>query len=319
MRTIHPDHPGGAAMTLGLLAVLCVFAPVRAGGDAEPTRVLTDDLGRRVRVPRHPQRILSYAPNLTEILFAIGAGDRVVGRTRFCDRPPEAATVPVFGGILDPDFEKIATLRPQVVMATVVGDPPDKVEALERLGYPVFVTYPRTVSDILGDVEQIGRAAGAEAGARETATRMRADLDDVRRRVGRRTPVRVFVVVWQDPLRTVGRGTFFEDLIRQAGGEPVLARGDAKYPQMSMETVVAQAPEVIVLGLPGEPGHGDETFWRKFRTIPAVRNNRIVSLDLETMSRPGPRIVTSLRELARALHPDAFRDESGSPAPGSRR
>jgi iron complex transport system substrate-binding protein len=90
----------------------------------------------------------------------------------------------------------------------------------------VFVTFPRTVGDVIGDVEQIGRVAGAEAGARETAARMAADLDDVRRRVGGRRPARVLVVVWQDPLRTVGRGTFFEDLIRQAGGEPVLARGE---------------------------------------------------------------------------------------------
>ncbi len=293
-----------------LLVLLAAWA---AGARFASAGVYTDDLGRPVTVPPRPARILSYAPNLTEILFAIGAGDRVVGRTRFCDRPPEAARVPVFGGLLDPDFEKIATLRPQVVLATVVGDPPDKVEALERLGYPVFVTDPRTVRDVIGDIEQIGRVTGAEAGARETAARMRADLDDVRRRVRGRAPVPVFVVIWQDPLRTVGRGTFFEDLIRQAGGEPILARGDAKYPQMSMEAVLEQAPAVIVLGRPGEPGRGEEAFWRKFPTIPAVRDGRIVSLDLETLSRPGPRIVGSLRALAAALHPEAFRDGRGSP------
>jgi len=329
MLTIDSSRAGRITLAAALAAAL--FAHVRAAAaDRMPagksrapagvhpasTRVLTDSLSRRVVVPAHPARILSYAPNLTEILFAIGAGDRVVGRTRFCDWPPEAAKVPVFGGLLDPDFEKIATLRPEIVLATAVGDPPDKVESLDRLGYPVFVTDPHSVRDVIADVETIGRVVGADAGARAEAARMRAALDGVRRRVGRRRTVPVLVVIWQDPLRTVGRGTFFEDLIRQAGGEPVLARGDAKYPQMSMEAVLEQAPEVIVLGMPGDPGRGDESFWRKFPTIPAVRDNRIVSLDLQAMSRPGPRIVSSLRTLAGALHPEAFqdvRDERNAP------
>jgi ABC-type Fe3+-hydroxamate transport system substrate-binding protein len=274
------------------------------------TRVWTDDKGRRVVVPRHPERILSYAPNLTEILFAIGASDRLVGRTRFCDWPPEAQSVPSFGGILDPDFEKIAALRPDLVLATTVGNPRDKVEALGRLGYPVFVTSPQTVKDVVSDIEQIGNVVDAREGAAQVAARMRADLEEVGRRVEGRPAPRTLVVIWQDPLRTIGQGTFLEDIVRRAGGEPVLGPGDAKYPQLSMEVVLRKAPEVILLGLPGEPGRGEERFWAQFPTLPAVRDGRILSVDIETLSRPGPRIAEAIRDLARAIHPAAFSDET---------
>ncbi len=299
----------GAGKTTITLALLAAAALLLAA--AADTRTWRDDLGNRVTAPRHPRRILSYAPNVTELLFAIDAGDRVVGRTRFCDWPPEARKVPSIGGLLDPDFEKIAALRPDLVVATTVGDPRNKVEALERLGYPVFVTSPGTVEDVIRNVEQIGRVVDAEEGARAVAERMRAELRDVRNRVRGRPRVRTLVVIWQDPLRTVGQGTFFEDLIRNAGGEPIVGRGEAKYPEMSMEAVLRAAPEVIVLGLLGEPGRGDADFWKKFPAIPAVRDGRIVSIDLERLGRPGPRITEGLTDLARAIHPEAFSGAAG--------
>ena len=300
------------ALAAAVAALLLVAAADR--------RSWTDDLGRRVTAPRHPRRILPYAPNLTEILFAIGAGDRVVGRTRFCDWPPEAKRIPSFGGLLDPDFEKIATLRPDLVLATTVGDPRNQVEALDRLGYPVYVTSPSTVEDVIRSVEAIGRVVDAERGSRVVAARMRAQLAEVRARVRGRRPLRTLVVIWQDPLRVAGPGTFFADLVRHAGGDPVLEHGEAKYPQMSMEAVVAQAPEVIVLGLLGEPGQGAADYWQKYRAIPAVRNGRIVSISLERLTRPGPRMTEALVDLARAIHPEAYADRqtpSGSrDAPG---
>jgi iron complex transport system substrate-binding protein len=143
---------------------------------------------------------------------------------------------------------------------------------------------------------------------------MRAELAEVRRRVGPRPPVRTLVVVWQDPLVTVGRGTFFADLVREAGGDPLLGEGKANYPRVSMEWVMAQAPEVIVLGLRGHPGGGEARFWDRFPTLPAVREGRIRSFDLQVLGRPGPRITTALRALARTLHPEAFED--APPAPG---
>lgn len=290
--------------------MLAALLALGGGGAA----ALTDDLGRRVEAPARPARILSYAPSLTETLFAIGAADRVVGRTRFCDWPPEAARVPSIGGILDPDFERIAALHPDLVIATTVGNPRDKVEALARLGYPVFVTSPRTVEDVIGDVVQIGGAVDAREGAARVAARMRADLAAVERRVRGRPRPRTLVVIWQDPLRTIGPGTFLEDLVRRAGGEPVLGRGGAKYPQLSMEVVLQAAPEVILLGRPGEPGRGEERFWRQFPTIPAVRDGRVLCVDLETLSRPGPRITRALGDLARAIHPEAFVAAAGKKA-----
>lgn len=305
----------GAGVFCARRPVLALLAALLCLGSAD-TRTLTDDLGRRVLAPKHPSRILSYAPNLTEILFAIGASDRVVGRTRFCDWPPEAERVPSFGGMLDPDFEKIATLRPDLVLATTVGDPRDKVDALERLGYPVFVTSPQSVEDVIGDIAQIGRVVNETAGAARVVARMRADLARVRRRVQGRPAVRTLVVIWQDPLRTIGPGTFFEDLVQRAGGDPVLGGGGAKYPRLSMEVVMREAPELILIGRPGEPGRGDERFWRQFPTLPAVRAGRIVSIDIEILSRPGPRITEALLDLARAIHPEAFPDETGQPGEG---
>jgi iron complex transport system substrate-binding protein len=286
---------------------LCLMAALLTLAAAD-LRAWTDELGRRLTAPRHPARILSYAPNLTETLFAIGAADRLVGRTRYCDWPAEARRVAVFGGILDPDFEKIASLRPDLILATTAGDPPDKVEAMTRLGYPVFVTDPRTVEAAIAGVERIGHVVDAEAGARRVAGRMRAELAEVRRRVGTRPPVRTLVVVWQDPLVTVGRGTFFADLIREAGGDPLLGEGKGNYPRVSMEWVLGRAPEVIVLGLRGHPGGGEARFWDRFPTLPAVRQGRIHAFDLQVLGRPGPRITTALGALARKLHPEAFDD-----------
>jgi len=289
-----------------LRRTLCAAVAALLVAGAADTRIWTDDLGRRVTGPRNPRRVLSYAPNVTEVLFAIGAGERVVGRTRFCDWPAQARKIPSFGGLLDPDFEKIAALRPDLVVATTVGDPRDKVEAIERLGYPVFVTSPNSVEDVIGSVEKIGRVVGAEAGARAVAVRMRAQLEEVHDRLTGRRRLRTLVVIWQDPLRTVGRRSFVADVVRRAGGEVVLARGEAKYPQMSMEALLEAAPEVIVLGLPGEPGRGDERFWKKFPSIPAVHDGRIVSVDLQVLTRPGPRITQAIADLARAIHPEAF-------------
>jgi iron complex transport system substrate-binding protein len=296
------------ALTLSLLASAALLAAA-----APDTCTWKDDLGRRVTAPCHPRRILSYAPSVTEVLFAIGAGGRVVGRTRFGDYPPEARKAPVFGGLLDPDFEKIEALRPDLIVATTVGDPRNKVEALERLGYPVFMTSSNSVEGVIENVEKLGRVVDAEAGARAVAGRMRAQLRDVRARVAGRRRVRTLVVIWQDPLRTAGRGTFLESLVREAGGKPIVGRGKAKYPQMSMEAVLQAAPEVIVRGLPGEPGRGDEGFWKKFPAIPAVRDGRVVSIDLQRLGRPGPRVTEALADLARAIHPEAF---SGAAAVG---
>jgi iron complex transport system substrate-binding protein len=291
------------------LSVTAALLALAAAGQ----RAWTDELGRRLTAPRHPARILSYAPSLTETLFAIGAGDRLVGRTRYGDWPAAARRVAVFGGLLDPDFEKIASLRPDLILATTAGDPPDKVEAMTRLGYPVFVTDPRTVEAAIAGIERVGAVVDAEAGARRVAGRMRAELAEVRRRVGARPPVRTLVVVWQDPLVTVGRGTFLADLIREAGGDPLLGEGKGNYPRVSMEWVLARAPEVIILGLRGHPGAGDARFWDRFPTIPAVRRGRIHAFDLQVLGRPGPRITTALLSLAKLLHPRAF--DGAAPAP----
>ncbi|MDP3938951.1 MAG: cobalamin-binding protein, partial [Deltaproteobacteria bacterium] len=287
----------GATETRRRFTRLAVLLAAAACLAATPdTRTLTDDLGRRVTAPPHPARILSYAPNLTETVFAIGAADRLVGRTRFCDWPPEVSKVPSFGGLLDPDFEKIAVLRPDLILATTAGDPRDKVDALSRLGYPVFVTSPEDVGDVIADIEAIGAAVGAERDATRVAAGMRAELADVARRVAGRPRVRTLVVIWQDPLRTIGNGSFLADVLHRAGGEPVPGGGDADYPQVNMEAVLHAAPEVILLGRPGEPGRGEESFWRQFKTLPAVRDGRILSVDLEVASRPGPRIAGAVRE-----------------------
>src|SRR5215471_15837372 len=176
---------------------------------AATRRELADELGRRVQVPNAPRRVVSLAPNLTEIVFALSEGENLAGDTDFCDYPSEATRKPHVGGTVNPSLERIASLMPDLVLATKSINRRETVDALDRVGLPVYVTDdPHSVNDMIATVEHVGNALGAEKSAASVVGDLRGRLVELERRLSGRTPRRVLFVVWTDPLISVGRDTF---------------------------------------------------------------------------------------------------------------
>lgn len=296
------------ALALSLAACQSKHAP---RDDSRPAREFTDALGRRVTLRFPPQRIVSLAPNLTETLFALGLEDRIVGVTSYCDYPPEARKKEQVGDTLRPDLERLIALEADLVLVSTASQLESLTRRLDALSIPVYVTDPRTVREVVASVRTLGEITGATEAAARLAAAMEERIAAVEARVGALRRPRVLFALQTEPLITIGGSTFIHDLIALAGGESISASETAGYPQFSRETVIARAPEVIVAPrLHGSNESHIETLRRNFAETPAARANRIVLVDPDTVSRPGPRIVDGLEEMARALHPEGD-DRSG--------
>lgn len=277
----------------------------RVDRSAPPTQTIVDGLGREVTLPAAPQRIVSLAPNVTETLFALGAGDKVVGVTSYCDYPAEATTREKVGDTLSPNLERIVGLRPDLVIVSTASQLESLTRRLTDLSIPVFVSHSRTVREILESIRQLGAATGQKEAAAELVREMSDRLDRVETRVSRLPRIRVLYVLQTQPLISVGGDTFLHDLIRMAGGESITAT-EAGYPQFSLETVLARAPEVILF--PASHGEGQleaTTIRQLLATTPAVRSNRLARINPDWANRPGPRIVEALEQFAQAIHPES--------------
>jgi iron complex transport system substrate-binding protein len=293
---------GVAVLLVAALAALA--AAPRAGGAGE----VTDMLGRRVSVPERPTRIVSLAPSITETVFVLGEGERLVGVTDYCDYPPEAARKARVGGISTPSFEAILALRPDLVLATSESNYTEHVQRLTGLGLAVYVIRPVDFETVLESIERIGLVLGRHELARARVASMRREADLIARAVLSAPRPRVLYVVWANPLIAPGRGTLITELLHRAGGESVTATEPLPYPRLSLETVVERRPERIIVGR-----HGQETAaellrgWDRLAAVTAVREGRVSAVDGDLVHRPGPRMIEALRALARALHPERVR------------
>ena len=283
------------------LALLLVVAPAPAIA-AEPVSVR---LGRRVAVPARPLRVVSLAPSLTEIAYAVGAGDRLVGVTDNCDFPPEVAGKPRIGGLYTPNFEAILSARPDLVLGTTEGNREEHLKRIEALGLALYVVKPVDLASVLDAIGRVGRVLGQAPETERLVAALSRDADAVSRAVeGARRP-RVLYVVWGSPLIVPGRDTLLTDLIRRAGGESVSGAEPQEYPRFSMEEALARQPERIVLG-----GHGRRSIeehlrlWPQLRLLAAAREGRVGVVDGDLTHRSGPRVIEALRELARLIHPE---------------
>ncbi len=285
-----------------LLPASCA-RPQTTSARPEP-RIATDGLGRAVRIVPRPERIVSLAPNITEILFALGLEDRVAAVTTYCDYPEAARAKTKIGDTLRPDLERIVALKPDLVVMTTSSQLETLSRRLEEFGIPVYITNPRNVREVIASIRALGEATGTAPRAGEIAQEMEARLADVQRRVGHLPRPRTLYVLQTAPLITAGRNTFIHDLLRLAGGDSISGEETADYPQFSRETVLARAPEVII----APASHGTESvreadLRKDFAATPAVRTNRIVRVNPDWVDRPGPRIVEGLEQLVQGLHP----------------
>ncbi len=294
-----------------------------------------------VRLSGTPARVVSLAPNLTEIVFLLGRQDRLVGVTRFCNFPPEASRLPRVGGIIDPDVERIVAARPDLVLCTTDGNPKDRVKVLEEMGIPCFAAAPQDLAGVFRTIETVGVLLGVPERGRKEAASLRAraariaiagrggqgplpaargfaaprhpELRGTRPSVDSPVP-RVLFAVSTSPVIAAGTGTFLDELVRTAGGENAAASFSGRYPRLSVEDLVVAAPDVVfIASMAGvERFSPDVTRWTE---VPAFRDGAVVTLDGDLVTRPGPRAVEALEEVSRALSAWRARRKAGPAAP----
>ncbi len=283
-----------------LTRAVALLLPVLLLPTAAGAFSVTDQTGRRVILDAPPRRIVSLVPSVTELVFAIGAQDALVGVTDFCDYPPAARQKPSVGGMLAPSLETLVALKPDLVVATTAGNREETFIQIERLRIPVYLVNPTRVADV-------GALTGHESAAAGLAASLDARIKTVLARVAALPRPRVLYVLWPEPLIVPGRGALVSELLALAGGDSVTADAAEPYPRYSLEAAVARAPEVIILA-----SHGsgqvplDRAKWERFTSLPAVKAGRLYTTDGNLLHRYGPRVVDGLERLARLIHPEAF-------------
>ncbi len=276
-----------------------------------------DETGRKVEVKTPPRRIISVAPSITEILFALGLGDKIVGVTNYCNYPLEAAKKAKIGGYVTPSLEKIVALDPDLIIGSPDGNLKTFADQLEKLGIPVFFSYPKSISEVITSIENIGEITFSRRPASILAASLREKIQMIEKKIQGRTHPRVLHVVAQNPLISSGKGTFADDLIRLAGGVNIAENTPGSYPRLSLEEVLARNPEVIILSSMNSNDlmEDQKQWWKQWKTISAVQLSRILVINSDLILRPSPRIVDGLEELARAIHPEAFWENPNSKTP----
>lgn len=285
-----------------LLFLLAFFAG--KGLASEPSAVDTKKAA--------PKRVVSLAPSVTETLFALGLNDRLVGVTTFCDYPAEARQLPQIGAFMNPSLEAIVTKRPDLVIGVIGATDPVQAREMERLGLKVALISVVGLNDILNSIKSIARLLGREEAGERLVTRIGAQIQEVKKRVGQAPLRSVLMVVGIRPLVAVGKKNFIDELITLAGGKNIAGNASQPWLNLPEEYVVAKAPQVIIEAGMGSEREDSSKRWGDLRSVPAVRESRIYSYPSDKILRPGPRVGEALAELAGLIHPECFVNSSSS-------
>jgi iron complex transport system substrate-binding protein len=267
--------------------------------------VCTDGIGRKVRIPKHPSRIISLAPNITETLFLLGAQDRLIGNTTQCNWPEAAKHISKIGDLLNPNYEVILAARPDLVIASTAGNDRGAVMKLTGLGLPVYVAAPRNVEKIFQSVEDMGRITDCEAQGLKLVADMKSRLERVKTRIQGLPPVHAFFITWFDPLLTPGKNTFENDILKLAGVVSITADIPQFYPRYSLEQLLVKDPDAILtIEHEGDPlpDFKKTSGWNNLR---AVKEGKVFFLS-EYLQHPSPLFVYGIEDLARKLYPERF-------------
>ena len=273
---------------------------------ATETREVTDEAGRHVRVPARPQRIITLAPNLTEIVYAVGAGERLVGDTTFCDYPPEAKQVAKVGDTLQPNIERIIALKPDLVLVSTASQLETFTRQLDERGIAVFITDPHDLEGVFNSIKTMGDLLGQKEQAEKLVANLRARAASVEDAVKSRPPVTVFYQLSPAPLWTAGRRSWDTDLIRRAGGRSVTADVEGEWVRYSDEAAMASHPDAIITATSDSMSGEKMEIAPALQKSPAALNKRVYGINGDFLSRPGPRLVDGLEQMARVLHPEVF-------------
>jgi len=274
-------------------------------------RTIKDSMGTEVRLDKDPVRIIPLAPSLTEILYYLGLGDRVVGVPSFSYYPPEAKEKPGIGSYTNVNIEKIISLSPNLVIGTKDGNSKEDAELLREAGIPVYIVNPRNVREAISTIGEIGDICGVTEKARQLVNGLNKRLDVVQRLAASGNKPLVFLQINLKPIMTVNKNTFHNDLIRLAGGINMTADEPITYPRISIEEVIRKKPDIILISSMERGGEFEEAKkeWMKWTSIPAVKNNRVYLIDSDLIHRPSQRIIDGLETMARLIHPEVDWDK----------
>lgn len=288
-------RPWPACSRCGAVAALLACAAAAA----QPITV-TDDRGKTITIAAPAQRIVTLAPSLAELVFAAGAGEKLVGVARYTDFPPAARGIPQVGDAARVDFERIVALKPDLILAWKSGNPPGDVARLESLGYPAYVSEPARLADIPRLLRAIGALAATGRVAERASSEYTKKINELRKEYGTRTRLRVFYQIWHAPLLTVNGAHIISDVIALCGGENVFADVAQLTPTISLEAVIAARPEVV---LGGGSASGEKAFvsqWRESAISP-LRSLPVFYIDPDLIQRQTPRIVDGAKAVCAAL------------------
>ncbi len=298
-----------------------VYYQGQTNAQLEALHNLVDDTGYPTSLAAIPNRIISMAPSTTEIVFALGLDEKVVAVSNYCDYPYNfsawiaAGNISSIGDFSDPNMEVIASLEPDLILATAGVQGPT-IGTLRNLGYKVLVLNPANISGVLLNIELVGNATGKTAEAAALIDDISSKIDAVVNTVaGAASKPKVYYEVWYDPtsLWTAGSKAWQNELIEKAGGVNIFADQDLDYFQSSAEAVIERDPDIILL--PAEGMGKGEPFWVSldavkarpgWSTISAVQNDGLVQVDSNTIARAGPRVADIIEDLAEAFHPELF-------------
>ena len=274
----------GSLHTLAVLVATAVYA--HASGV-----VVTDDRGKTLALARPAQRIVTMAPSITEMVYAAGAGTKLVGVARYSDYPPQAAQLPQVGDASRVDLERVVALRPDLVIGWKSGNQAADFERLERLGFTLYVAEPAALAAIPPLLRAIGALAGTRAPAQAAADEFERGIDRLRARYGERPRVRVFYEIWHQPLMTVNGRHMISDVIRLCGGSNVFAGVGVLTPVVSLESVLAARPEVVLGGSSLTTSEELSSMWDRYRSFSALRDIKALYVDPDYIQRQTPRVL----------------------------
>lgn len=276
---------------------------------------IEDDLGRDVIIPSKPKSIVSLAPSVTETLYALGLGGKVIGVTEYCDYPPkvpelvEKGELETVGGFATTNVEKVVDLNPDLVIGTA-GVQTDAIHSLEKADIPIVTLEGNNIQDVISDIKLVGRITGTSEVAQAIAENMSEKEENILEKVSQTTKrPKVFCEIGVNPIYTVAKGTFINEIINLAGGINIAENAESQYPIFSATKIVEANPDVFIIGVHGTelPLSSVEQVKNRFKTIDAAKNDRVYKLEsqeINMLTRPGPRLVDALELMANMLHPN---------------
>jgi iron complex transport system substrate-binding protein len=269
---------------------------------ADASRILTDETGRKVTMPDHPHRLVCLAPSVTDTVFALGSGDDVVAVSDYTIYPPAALKKPSIGSLIDPSIETILSLHPDLVLGTRIPSSTETAARLEKVGIPVYFVDPHGLAGILHSISSLGAALDREAQAAALNTDLTRRIEAVKTRTAGKPAPRVLLPVWYDPIVTIGEHAFITEIIETAGAKSITDDLIPEWPQVSMETVIARAPDALVLFRGGKISIDTLRNRPGWSSLAAVQKGKVYYVD-SGIQESSPEAINALEELAREFHP----------------